>query len=200
MFAVLVAVVVVVVVAQPVHVCLPACGRFDALVYPCLQTTQVRDSIRVRALLAHASHVVCQHIAGVICQCSTYLQATKHINSYLGCLLPVGTSPSCFLHQAGGLAPSLVHRLLRHTNPAPLLIDVLTIVSQLARVQQSGGACNMYEPLLRSNLLPLIRQLLLHEDPGGSGLGAGGGQVIWGGGVGKAAGTATRMVREQLLY
>lgn len=30
-----------------------------------------------------------------------------------------------------------------------------------------GGACNMYEPLLKSNLLPLIRQLLDNEDAGG---------------------------------
>lgn len=62
--------------------------------------------------------------------------------------------------------PTLVHRLLRSSNPSPLLIDALTIISQLARVQQSGGACNMYEPLLKSNLLPLIRQLLQHEDAG----------------------------------
>jgi hypothetical protein len=70
------------------------------------------------------------------------------------------------LLQGGGLGPALVHRLLRPSNPSPLLIDALTIVSQLARVQPSGGACNMYEPLLKSNLLPLIRQLLDHTDAG----------------------------------
>jgi hypothetical protein len=59
-----------------------------------------------------------------------------------------------------------IYIYLRPSNPSPLLIDALTIVSQLARVQPSGGACNMYEPLLKSNLLPLIRQLLDHTDAG----------------------------------
>jgi hypothetical protein len=63
----------------------------------------------------------------------------------------------------------LVHKLLRPGNPSPLLIDSLTIVSQLARVQPSGGSCTMYEPLLKSNLLPLIRELLDNEDAGGWG-------------------------------
>jgi len=81
------------------------------------------------------------------------------------CCCPALPCPANCL-QAGGLSPALVHRLLRNTNPSPLLIDALTIISQLARVQQSGGACNMYESLLKSNLLPLIRQLLVHEDPG----------------------------------
>jgi hypothetical protein len=60
-----------------------------------------------------------------------------------------------------------VHRLLRPSNPSPLLIDALTIISQLARVQPTGGSCNMYEPLLKSNLLPLIRQLMEQQDAGG---------------------------------
>lgn len=60
-----------------------------------------------------------------------------------------------------------MHRLLRPSNPPPLLIDALTIISQLARVQPTGGSCNMYEPLLKSNLLPLIRQLMEQQDAGG---------------------------------
>lgn len=71
--------------------------------------------------------------------------------------------------QAGGLNPPFVHKLLRVGNPSPLLIDALTIVSQLARVQPSGG-CNLYEPLLKSNLLPLIRDLLGHSDAGEAGV------------------------------
>lgn len=71
-----------------------------------------------------------------------------------------------------------MHKLLRPGNPSPLLVDALTIVSQLARVQPSGGACNMYEPLLKSNLLPLIRQLLDNEDAGGW-VGGWGGPSEW---------------------
>jgi hypothetical protein len=75
----------------------------------------------------------------------------------------------CIALQAGGLSPALVHRMLRPSNPSPLLIDALTIISQLARVQPTGGSCNMYEPLLKSNLLPLIRQLMEQQDAGGFG-------------------------------
>jgi hypothetical protein len=65
-----------------------------------------------------------------------------------------------------------VQRLLRDTNPTPLVVDVLLICSQLARAsprEQAGGGQGLaatYEALAKSNLLPVLRRLLSHHDPG----------------------------------
>lgn len=88
----------------------------------------------------------------------------------------------CSATQAGGLSPGLVQRLLRDSSPVPLLVDVLLILSQLARTppppqQQrehsgagaggaSAGLAGMYEALAKSGLLPLLRRLLAHPDAG----------------------------------
>ncbi|WIA41542.1 hypothetical protein OEZ86_008912 [Tetradesmus obliquus] len=75
--------------------------------------------------------------------------------------------------QAGGLSPALVQRLLRDSNPTPLLVDVLLICSQLARASPreqagggQGGLAATYEALAKSNLLPVLRRLLSHHDSG----------------------------------
>ncbi|WIA21240.1 hypothetical protein OEZ85_000481 [Tetradesmus obliquus] len=75
--------------------------------------------------------------------------------------------------QAGGLSPALVQRLLRDSNPTPLLVDVLLICSQLARASPreqagggQGGPAATYEALAKSNLLPVLRRLLSHHDSG----------------------------------
>jgi hypothetical protein len=93
-------------------------------------------------------------------------QLTTHICCLLSTAFP---SPLC---QAGGLSPALVQRLLRDTNPTPLVVDMLLICSQLARAsprEQAGGGQGLaatYEALAKSNLLPVLRRLLSHHDPG----------------------------------
>jgi hypothetical protein len=88
-----------------------------------------------------------------------------------GLLIPDPLSP--LPHQAGGLSPALVQRLLRESNPTPLVVDVLLICSQLARASPreqagggQGGLAATYEALAQSNLLPVLRRLLSHHDSG----------------------------------
>lgn len=66
--------------------------------------------------------------------------------------------------QAGGLHPSCIQRLLRESNPSPVLIDILLVVSQLARI--SKDSFNTYEPIAKASIYPNIRKLLSHPDPG----------------------------------
>lgn len=78
-----------------------------------------------------------------------------------------------------------MQRLLRDSNPTPLLVDVLLICSQLARASPreqagggQGGPAATYEALAKSNLLPVLRRLLSHHDSGG----------VWGLGLSRARG------------
>ncbi|KAG2493565.1 hypothetical protein HYH03_008379, partial [Edaphochlamys debaryana] len=63
---------------------------------------------------------------------------------------------------AGGLAPSTMARCLAEPCPPAVLVDVLLIVSQLARLHKD--AFNTYEPLARANIYAQIRRLLSHPD------------------------------------
>ena len=60
-------------------------------------------------------------------------------------LIPPSSPPPLPL-QCGGLAPSCVQRLLSDDVPATVLIDVLLVVSQLARVSKEG-AFNTYDAI-----------------------------------------------------
>ncbi|GAX79537.1 hypothetical protein CEUSTIGMA_g6978.t1 [Chlamydomonas eustigma] len=66
--------------------------------------------------------------------------------------------------QCGGLAPSCVQQLLDDSLPASVLIDVLLVVSQLARI--SKESFNTYEAISKAGVYPHIRKLLSHPDPG----------------------------------
>eukprot|EP00955_Chlamydomonas_euryale_P021444 226898-Chlamydomonas_euryale.AAC.5 len=48
---------------------------------------------------------------------------------------------------AGGLAPAVMQRLLQDTNPPAVLVDVLLVASQLARISKDGF--NTYEAISR---------------------------------------------------
>ncbi|GIM09257.1 hypothetical protein Vretimale_13139, partial [Volvox reticuliferus] len=63
---------------------------------------------------------------------------------------------------AGGLAQSTMARCLAESSPSPVLVDVLLIVSQLARLNKE--TFNTYEPLAKANIYGQIRRLLSHPD------------------------------------
>ncbi|GFR42822.1 hypothetical protein Agub_g3779, partial [Astrephomene gubernaculifera] len=63
---------------------------------------------------------------------------------------------------AGGLAPATLSRCLSESSPPPVLVDVLLIVSQLARLNKDSF--NTYEHLARANIYSQIRRLLTHPD------------------------------------
>ncbi|GLI63648.1 hypothetical protein VaNZ11_006646 [Volvox africanus] len=63
---------------------------------------------------------------------------------------------------AGGLAQSTMARSLAESSPSPVLVDVLLIVSQLARLNKE--TFNTYEPLAKANIYGQIRRLLSHPD------------------------------------
>jgi fused-like protein len=65
---------------------------------------------------------------------------------------------------AGGLAPGVIQRLLAEGNPPTVLVDVLLVASQLARISKEGF--NTYEAISRAAIYPHIRKLLVHPDPG----------------------------------
>jgi fused-like protein len=66
--------------------------------------------------------------------------------------------------QAGGLAAPLMQRLLREANPPALLVDALSLVSYYARIHKD--TLNTYEPISKSGVVPLLRRLLGHGEPG----------------------------------
>lgn len=57
---------------------------------------------------------------------------------------------------AGGLAPHVIASLLAEANPAPVIVDTLLIVSQLARI--SKDTFNTYDPIHKSNVYPLLKR------------------------------------------
>src|SRR5690348_12765702 len=57
-----------------------------------------------------------------------------------------------------------MQRLLRETNPTPVLVDTLLIISQLARISRDGAST--YEPFNNAALFPNLRRLLGHGDAG----------------------------------
>ncbi len=57
-----------------------------------------------------------------------------------------------------------MQRLLRETNPTPVLVDTLLIISQLARISRDGAST--YEPINSAAMLPNLRRLLGHADAG----------------------------------
>uniref|UniRef100_A0A7S3VLZ8 non-specific serine/threonine protein kinase n=1 Tax=Dunaliella tertiolecta TaxID=3047 RepID=A0A7S3VLZ8_DUNTE len=65
---------------------------------------------------------------------------------------------------AGGLVPATCQRLMQDDNPPAVLVDVLLVVSQLARVNKESF--NTYEPISRATIYPHVRKLLAHPDPG----------------------------------
>ncbi|GLC39018.1 hypothetical protein PLESTM_000827500 [Pleodorina starrii] len=86
-------------------------------------------------------------------------------------LLPVNLASRLVLSQAvfaqqfiaaGGLAPSTMARCLGESSPSAVLVDVLLIVSQLARLNKDSF--NTYEPLAKANIYAQIRRLLSHPD------------------------------------
>ncbi|KAL4423876.1 hypothetical protein ABPG75_001177 [Micractinium tetrahymenae] len=60
---------------------------------------------------------------------------------------------------AGGMAPAVVEKLLRPSNPNSLLINSLLVISQLARSTHAH-----YDALAASQLVPLMPALLRHPD------------------------------------
>ncbi|MEW5307613.1 MAG: hypothetical protein WDW36_009992 [Sanguina aurantia] len=66
--------------------------------------------------------------------------------------------------QAGGLHESSIQRLMVSSLPAPVLVDTLLVVSQLARLNKESF--NTYEPIAKAGIYPHIRSLLAHSDPG----------------------------------
>lgn len=68
--------------------------------------------------------------------------------------------------QAGGLSPGIIQRLLSDANPPAVLVDILLVVSQLARISKEG-TFNTYEAISKASIYPHIRKLLSHAmDPG----------------------------------
>ncbi|KAL6765063.1 armadillo-type protein [Haematococcus lacustris] len=65
---------------------------------------------------------------------------------------------------AGGLNSSLVQRLLADTNPSAMLVDVLLVISQLARLP-ARDSFNPYESISKAAIYPNIKKLLAHPDP-----------------------------------
>jgi fused-like protein len=61
----------------------------------------------------------------------------------------------------GGLEPKIVQMLLRSNNPAPLIIDALLIISQLARLSKE-----YYKDIANANIYNQINELLRHHDGG----------------------------------
>lgn len=53
---------------------------------------------------------------------------------------------------------------VQDTNQPAVLIDVLLVASQLARISKDGF--NTYEAISRAAIYPHIRSLLMHSDPG----------------------------------
>ena len=64
----------------------------------------------------------------------------------------------------GGVAPALIQRLLREDNPAPVVVDALTIIGFLAEIHSSSF--NTYEPISKAAIVPHLRLLLTHSDAG----------------------------------
>ena len=64
----------------------------------------------------------------------------------------------------GGLAPALIQRLLRENNPTTVLVDTLSIISFLARINRSSF--NTYEPISKAAILPHLQRLLAYSDAG----------------------------------
>jgi fused-like protein len=60
----------------------------------------------------------------------------------------------------GGLSPAIMKLLLRETNPSPVIVDALQIVSQLARVSKQN-----YEAIHQADLYSVWKELLAHRDP-----------------------------------
>jgi fused-like protein len=61
----------------------------------------------------------------------------------------------------GGLEPKIVQMLLRSNNPAPLIIDALLIISQLARLSKE-----YYKDIANADIYNQINDLLKHHDGG----------------------------------
>jgi hypothetical protein len=64
------------------------------------------------------------------------------------------------LHQAGGLAPQCIQRLLVDGAPPALLVDALLVVSQLARVHREDF--NTYDPIAKARQRMPDRCYALH--------------------------------------
>lgn len=85
--------------------------------------------------------------------------------------------PSQHHAQAGGLASQFAARLLRDSNPPALLVESLLLLSHIARAGPrdansssggggGGGSGMAHDAISRGGVLPLLRRLLGHDDPG----------------------------------
>lgn len=84
--------------------------------------------------------------------CMLHAQWTLRLNTKHDRTTPP-TTPCCL--QAGGLHESSIQRLMVSSLPAPVLVDTLLVVSQLARLNKESF--NTYEPIAKAGIYPHIR-------------------------------------------
>jgi len=61
----------------------------------------------------------------------------------------------------GGLSAILKYNILDNENPESLLVDTLSLISQLARISKE-----FYEPIHQANMYKELKNLIEHKDPG----------------------------------